>query len=70
MEKLIGSLTIFAKASANIDSLLSKLLAINEKDNGQPILSSRNAKIVKEPININANLGFMIRLGWSDVAVT
>ena len=44
-----GSLTIFAKESANIDSLLSKSLTINEKDNGQSILSSQNAKIVKDP---------------------
>ena len=40
---------IFAKESANIDSLLSKSLTINEKDNGQSILSSQNAKIVKDP---------------------
>ena len=49
LSKKNGSLTIFAKTSANIDSLLSKLLAINEKDSGQSILSSRNAKIVKDP---------------------
>ena len=51
--KYSGSLTIFAKEAANIDSLLSKYLAINEKDGGQSILSSRNAKMVKELIFFN-----------------
>ena len=46
----MGSLTIFAKESANINSLLSKSLTTNEKDNGQSILSSQNAKIVKAPL--------------------
>ena len=46
-------MTILAKESANIDSLLSKSLVINKEDSGQSILSTRNAKIVKEPFDFH-----------------